>query len=73
MISWILTGCPEMQWSSTGYGIEIRDISAVSPSFLPPSLLLFRLSPDNAYGESGADGSSTKMVSFPSYTIPARG
>jgi len=28
--SWILTGCPEMQWSSTGYGIEIRDISAVS-------------------------------------------
>jgi hypothetical protein len=33
MISWILTGCPEMQWSSTGYGIEIRDISAVSPSF----------------------------------------
>jgi len=34
MISWILTGCPEMQWSSTGYGIEIRDVSAVSPSLL---------------------------------------
>jgi hypothetical protein len=66
MISWILTGCPEMQWSSTGYGIEIRDISAVST----PSPLL---SPICAYIESGANGSSTKMVSFPSYTIPARG
>jgi hypothetical protein len=60
MISWILTGCPEMQWSSTGYGIEIRDISAVSP---PPSFLFSSVC---VYDESRADGSSTKMVSFPS-------
>jgi len=55
MISWILNGCPEMQWSSTGYGIEIRDISAVSPPHLPLS----------AYPESIADISFTKMVSSP--------
>ena len=37
MSSWILDGCDFMQWAGNGYGIEIKDVPAVSPLplFLP--------------------------------------
>lgn len=39
MISWILDGCEYMQWAGNGYGIEIKDVPAVSSFHLQHFLL----------------------------------
>jgi len=39
MISWILDGCEYIQWAGNGYGIEIKDVPAVSPIHLHHFLL----------------------------------